>query len=151
MQTEIRHTWLLDQSPATVWEYLTNSELISQWLMANDFRPIQGHHFMFRSGPAPNMDFDGNIYCEVLEIQPLKKLSYSWKFGPEPGKIILDSIVTWTLVAKGKGTELSIVHSGLREPEHAIAIQAMRDGWDKNVRTRMVQLMTNPKIHETNS
>jgi uncharacterized protein YndB with AHSA1/START domain len=151
MQTEIRHTWFLDQSPATVWEHLTNSELLSQWLMANDFRPVPGHHFSFRAGPVPKMDFDGNIYCQVLEIQPLKKLSYSWKFGPEPGRIVLDSIVTWTLTAKGQGTELSLVHSGLREPEHAIAIQGMREGWDKNVGTRMVQLMINPKIHETNS
>jgi uncharacterized protein YndB with AHSA1/START domain len=151
MQTEIRHTWFLDHSPATVWEHLTNSELLSQWLMANDFRPVAGHHFMFRAGPVPKMDFDGNIYCQVLEIQPLKKLSYSWKFGPEPGKIVLDSLVTWTLTARGQGTELSLVHSGLQEPEHAIAIQGMREGWDKNVGTRMVQLMINPKIHETNS
>jgi uncharacterized protein YndB with AHSA1/START domain len=147
MQTEIRHSWFLDHSPATVWEHLTNSDLLSQWLMKNDFRPIPGHHFMFRTGPVPNMDFDGNIYCQVLEIQPLKKLSYSWKFGPAVGKIVLDSIVSWTLMAKGQGTELSLVHSGLDEKEHTIAIQAMREGWDKNVRIRMVQLIINPKTH----
>jgi uncharacterized protein YndB with AHSA1/START domain len=148
MQTEIRHSWFLDHSPATVWEHLTNSDLLSQWLMKNDFRPIPGHHFMFRTDPVPNMDFDGNIYCQVLEIQPSKKLSYSWKFGPGVGKIVLDSIVSWTLTAKGQGTELSLVHSGLDEKEHTIAIQTMREGWDKNVRIRMAQLIINPKTHE---
>jgi uncharacterized protein YndB with AHSA1/START domain len=147
MQTEIRHSWFLAHSPAIVWEHLTNSDLLSQWLMKNDFRPIPGHHFTFCTSPVSNMDFDGNIYCQVLEIQPLKKLSYSWKFGPEVGKIVLDSIVSWTLTAKGQGTELSLVHSGLNEKEHAIAIKTMREGWDKNVRIKMAQLIINPKTH----
>jgi uncharacterized protein YndB with AHSA1/START domain len=127
----------MQQPPAIVWEYLTNSELISQWLMKNDFKPVVGHRFTFHAGPVPAMQFDGRVHCEVLEIDPEKKLVYSWKFGPEPGKIILDTIVTWTLVARDRGTVLSLVHTGFRDPDHEYAFQVMSKGWDDNVQKIM--------------
>lgn len=72
MQKEIKHTWYFNQSPQEVWEYLTNSELLEQWLMPNDFQPIVGHKFRFTN---PNGTF---VHCEVLEIKPFTNLSYSW-------------------------------------------------------------------------
>ena len=47
MQKEIRHQWFFPHPPEAIWEYLTDSELLSQWLMPNDFKPILGHRFMF--------------------------------------------------------------------------------------------------------
>jgi len=149
MQKEIQHTWFLTQPPATVWEYLTRADLISQWLMENDFQPIVGHHFMFRTNPVPHMDFDGNVYCQVLEVQPPKKLSYSWKYGPEPGKINLETIVTWTLVQKNRGTELRLVHTGFKEPENDIGFEIMYKGWDENIKNRMENFMNRHLNHET--
>ncbi len=139
----------MPQPPSTVWEYLTNSDLIAQWLMPNDFQPIIGHHFMFRTRPVREMDFDGNVYCQVLEILPLKKLVYSWKFGPEPGKINLDSLVTWTLASKDRGTELNLVHSGLRDPEDAFAFRTMYEGWDENIKIKMQDLIIKHQAKET--
>lgn len=83
MTKSIHHKLFFSHPPEVVWGYLTKSELISEWLMENDFKPVVGHQFQFRSKPAPAIDFDGNVYCTVLEIIPFKKLTYSWKCDRE--------------------------------------------------------------------
>ena len=79
MKKMIKYNWFFEQSPEIVWKYLTTSDLIAQWLMNNDFELVPGREFMFKSNPQPSMDFDGNVYCRILDIDPLKKLVYSWK------------------------------------------------------------------------
>jgi uncharacterized protein YndB with AHSA1/START domain len=133
MNKEIRHVWFFPHPAETIWEYLTDSELLSQWLMKNDFKPIVGHQFSFKSSPYPAIEYDGNVYCEVLEISAQKKISYSWKFGPAPGKTIIDSLVVWTLTTKNGGTELSLVHSGFTDLRQAPAYEAMNTGWQTNI------------------
>jgi uncharacterized protein YndB with AHSA1/START domain len=81
MQKEIKHQFLFPQQPEVVWDYLTDSALLAQWLMPNDFKPIVGHKFQFGAKPKIPLGFDGRIYCEVLEIIPSRKLVYSWKGG----------------------------------------------------------------------
>ena len=49
MQREIKQTWQFTQSPQEVWEYLTQPELLEQWLGETDFQPIVGHKFRFFS------------------------------------------------------------------------------------------------------
>ena len=66
----------LPHPPAKVWRALTQGALIKEWLMDNDFQPIVGHKFNFRATPVPN--WNGVIDCEVLVVEPDKKLSYSW-------------------------------------------------------------------------
>jgi len=135
MAQSIQHSLFISHSPEIVWEYLTTSELMAQWLMPNDFRPIVGYDFEFRTKPLPNFGFDGIVYCKVLEIVPYKKLTYSWKGGPGDGQITLDSIVEWTLVAKDNGTELSLDHSGFKEVEgYSSFYPIMDDGWFKIIR-----------------
>ncbi len=70
---------------------------------------------MFKANPHPDLDFDGNVYCEILEIDHAKKLVYSWKSGDGNGQMNVDSIVTWILIPKNKGTELILEHSGFDE------------------------------------
>src|SRR5687767_11726104 len=118
MTRSITHQFFFPHPPAAVWEYLTKSELMELWLMKNDFQPVVGHDFQFITKPIPSLNIDGIMYCKVLEIVPLKKLSYSWKCGPGDGKITLDTIVVWTLQPKDNGTELFLVHSGFTEKEN---------------------------------
>lgn len=134
MEREIRHTWFLPGSPETVWDYLTVPELLAQWLMPSDFQPVVGHRFIFNTKPKIKLGFDGMIYCEVLEVNPLKKLVYSWKGGAGNGKISLDSIVTWTLTPKDNGTELQLVHSGFKGMRNYIPYLIMGKGWNKIVK-----------------
>ena len=131
MTRTIKHSFFYSHSPETVWEYLTKTELIAQWLMPNDFLPVVGYEFRFTIKPIPEFEFDGIIYCKVLEIVPLKKLVYTWKGGPGDGTINLDSVVTWILVAKENGTELLLEHTGLME--NISIYNAMNKGWQENI------------------
>ena|SRR5690242_7243515 len=135
MSKSIHHTLFFPNPPEMIWEYLTKSELMELWLMKNDFQPVVGHNFQFKTNPLPNLNFDGIVYCKVLEIIPNKKLVYSWKGGPRPGEISMDLIVEWTLTEKNNGTELDLVHSGFKEGFEDVPIfSAMESGWLKNMK-----------------
>jgi len=129
----IRHQYFFPHPPEVVWEYLTTAELMGLWLMKNDFQPIVGHDFQFRTKPIPALNYDGIFYCKVLEIVPFKKLSYSWKAGPGDGQTTLDTMVVWKLEPKDKGTELFLEHSGFTEVENLAIYAGMTDGWIKNI------------------
>ena len=142
MNKVIKHQFFFPHPKETVWEYLTNSELLAQWLMKNDFVPVVGHNFQFRTNAIPALDFDGICHCQVLEIVPFEKLSYSWKGGPGNGDFVLDTIVVWKLVSIEGGTNLSLEHSGFGKAEHANFFPGMTDGWLKNVQKIMNRLNT---------
>lgn len=129
MTRSIKHQFFFPHPPEMVWEYLTRPELMELWLMKNNFQPILGNDFQFRTNPIPSLDFDGIFYCKVLEIVPFRKLSYSWKSGPGEGKITLDSVVVWNLQQAGKGTELYLEHSGFEKEENLDFYRGLTDGW----------------------
>jgi uncharacterized protein YndB with AHSA1/START domain len=79
----------------------------------------------------------------------VKKLVYSWKSGGGDVKINLDSIVTWILIPKKRGTELILEHSGLEEVKNEMLFQAMNKGWDQNVRVKMGNLFNSKQLNET--
>ena len=149
MQKTIKQEWLLDHSPDAVWEYLTRSDLIAQWLMPNDFKPIVGHKFQFRTQPRIKVGFDGIVYCEVLEVSPFERLSYSWKGGPSPGRITLDSVVTWTLTPTATGTRLLLEHDGFKGIKNFLAFVFMNAGWAKKIRKRFTQMLDQQSHHDT--
>jgi len=76
-QKEIKQTWHFKQSPQEVWEYLTKPGLIEQWLMKTNFKPIAGQKFQFKFAPKPDSKYEAAVNCEVLELKPFTKLSYS--------------------------------------------------------------------------
>jgi uncharacterized protein YndB with AHSA1/START domain len=133
MSRAINQQYFFSHPPEVVWDYLTKSELLEQWLMKNDFQPIVGHEFQFRTNPLPDLNFDGIFHCTVLEIIPFKKLSYSWNGGPGDGTITCDSIVVWTLQPKDNGTDLFLVHSGFSNPESIALYTGMLNGWLKKM------------------
>jgi uncharacterized protein YndB with AHSA1/START domain len=133
MTRTIKHQFSFPHPPAMVWDYLTKPELMVLWLMKNDFQPVVGHDFQFRTNPIPSLNFDGIFYCKVLEIDPPKKLSYSWKSGPGDGEITLDSVVVWQLQQTDKGTELLLEHSGFHREENLNFYHGLTDGWLKNL------------------
>ena len=120
---------VLPYPPARVWRALTTAELIGKWLMPNDFEPVVGKRFTFKTRPIG--DWDGVVQCEVLEVVPLRRLVYSWKGGADDSR--LDSVVTWTLQPEGKGTRLRMVHAGFRSPQNDFAYGAMSSGWQRIV------------------
>jgi uncharacterized protein YndB with AHSA1/START domain len=136
----IQHQLFYPHPPEVVWEYLTNPELVSQWLMPGDIRPVPGHEFQFTVKPMPEMDFDGNIYCKVLEVILFKKLSYSWKLGPGNG-VFTDSTVNWTLTAQDNGTQVLLVHRDFKGHENLLIFASMEKGWLKNM-NKILQILS---------
>jgi uncharacterized protein YndB with AHSA1/START domain len=108
--------------PEKVWRALTQGPLIEDWLMKNDFQPVVGHQFSFRSTPVPG--WDGVIDSEVMVIEPNSKLSYSWS---TMGTM---SVVTWTLTPTKAGTHIRMEQTGFRSEQDA-AYKGATYGWTK--------------------
>jgi uncharacterized protein YndB with AHSA1/START domain len=108
--------------PEKLWRALTENPLIAQWLMNNDFEPVVGRRFQFRSEPMPN--WNGVIDCEVLIVDNLKRLSYSWS------SMGGDSVVLWTLTPAEGGTHVRMEQSGFG-PDQQAAYQGATYGWQK--------------------
>ena len=139
VKTETRSVALeydLPHPPAKVWRALTEPGLLAQWLMANDMQPAVGHSFTFRQEPTPW--WDGIVQCEVLEIEPHKRLRYSWRSGPESSP--LDTVVTWTLTPTPSGTRLALEHSGFVAAD-AFAFDGAREGWQRMVGEGLTEVL----------
>ena len=99
--------------------------------MENNFKPILGHEFQFKTKAKAKLGFDGQIFCKVLEIENCRRLVYSWRGGPGNDSVTLDSIVTWTLEPKGEGTRLTLEHSGFKGLRNYLPYIIMNMGWQK--------------------
>jgi len=91
-----------------VWNALTHSETLAQWVMENNFRPIVGYKCQFQ-----NKEIGLVVNSEVLVVDKPHKLSYTWVGGP------IDTIVTWTLKEEGETTHLHLEHTGFAEENQA--------------------------------
>jgi uncharacterized protein YndB with AHSA1/START domain len=101
--------------PEKIWRALTQSPLIEQWLMANDFRPVVGYRFTFRTTPMAH--WNGVVHCEVLAVEPHQRLSYSWNTSGEGAG--LKTVVTGTLTPTDGGTQVRMEQSGFRAEDEA--------------------------------
>jgi uncharacterized protein YndB with AHSA1/START domain len=72
MSREIMFEVTYPHPPERVWQALTDSAALTEWLMPNDFLPVVGHQFTFRAPPQPW--FDGLVRCEVLTVDPPHQL-----------------------------------------------------------------------------
>ena len=107
----------LPHPPEKIWRALTQSPLIEEWLMKNDFQPVVGHRFNLRANW-------GAVDGQVIAVEPNKTLSYTWAaFG-------LESVVTWTLTPTSTGTHLRVEQSGFG-PDQQQAYQGAKAGWPR--------------------
>ena len=72
MTDSIELDQLVTRPPAAVWRALTEPELLAAWWVPNDIAPVVGHRFHLDMGQW------GKQPCEVLEVEPLGRLS--WEF-----------------------------------------------------------------------
>ena len=112
----------MPHSPEKIWRALTQSPLIEEWLMKNDFQPVVGHRFSFRATPVPN--WNGVIDCEVLAVEPNSRLTYSW------GTMGMVSVVAWTLTPTDGGTQVRMEQSGFGQDQDA-NYKGATYGWRK--------------------
>ena len=114
-----------------VWRAITDSELLREWLMDNDFTAVVGARCQFRMKPQPG--FSGVIQCEVLEVEAPRRLVYVWDGGGMWGKTTL----TWTLSRVGEQTRLALEHRGFAGFRPFLLSLMMQSGW-KSKLTKMV-------------
>jgi uncharacterized protein YndB with AHSA1/START domain len=79
------------------------------------------------------------VHCEVLAVDPPRRLSYSWRGGSEQISR-LDTIVTWTLTPTATGTRLGLEHAGF-VPANAFAFEALGKGWRGKVQESLRDLL----------
>jgi uncharacterized protein YndB with AHSA1/START domain len=121
---------VMPHPPEKIWRALTQSPLIEEWLMKNDFRPVVGHKFNFRADPMPG--WNGVTDCEVLVVEPNERLSYSWNASGEEAVNGLKTVVTWTLTPVDGGTLLRMEQSSFRAQDERF-FKGAGFGWQKMV------------------
>ena len=104
MKERVKLSVFYPYPPEKVWQALTDSRILSAWMMKNDFEPRLGHRFKFESESLPGIKTI--IHCEVVELEKPKRLVYTWqdKATSEP------SLVIWTLTPVEDGTQLQLKH-----------------------------------------
>ena len=120
---------IMPHSPERIWRALTQSALIGEWLMQNDFQPVVGHRFNFRSPPAPH--WNGVLDCEVLVVEPNRRIAYTWNASGEEAKTGIKTTVTWTLAPTSGGTVVRMEQAGFREGTEDRFYQGANYGWQK--------------------
>jgi uncharacterized protein YndB with AHSA1/START domain len=91
-----------------VWTAITDKDEMKQWYFdLAEFRPEVGFEFEFTAGHEDGIQY--RHLCEITEVIPGKKLTYSWRYDGYAG----NSFVTFELFEKGSQTLLRLTHTGL--------------------------------------
>ena len=122
---EIRKT--LSADPQSVFDALTQPELMNQWFYAMDDGSAKvemdlvpgGNYSVAMINPAG--ENVATPYGEILEVDPPNKLSMTWKTDG----FVDHSILTFSLKPTNEGTEITIRHE---LPE--ATIEAHTGGWN---------------------
>ncbi|HEX8364911.1 MAG TPA: SRPBCC domain-containing protein [Allosphingosinicella sp.] len=129
MARTLRFEALYPYSREQVWIALTDPEAIADWLMPNDFSPVVGHRFTFRTKPGPG--FDGIVHCEVLEVEPPRLLAYSWKGGG------IETVVRYRLEEEATNTRLFMEHANFAGIRGFFISRILGSGWKRIVADRI--------------
>ena len=99
---------VFDHPIEKVWKAITNKEQLKQWYFdLDDFKAEVGFRFTFLGQGHKGAQY---IHlCTVTEVDPPKKLQYSWQYEGYPGY----SLVTFELSEMGNQTRLTLTHHGL--------------------------------------
>ena len=91
-----------------VWKALSDNNEMKKWyFQLPEFKPEVGFQFQFN---GTSKDGKPKLHlCQVTEVVPGKKLTYSWAYAGVTGI----SFVTWELFAEGEKTRLKLTHAGL--------------------------------------
>ena len=109
-----------------VWKALTDNSQMKEWYFDIDsFRPEAGFKFHFTAGD------DKKKYlhvCQITEVIPGKKISYTWRYNDFEG----NSLLSFELFDEGNYTRLKLIHSGLETFPNlpVFSPESFRKGWD---------------------
>jgi uncharacterized protein YndB with AHSA1/START domain len=122
----------LRHRPEKVWRALTDPVLLTEWLLPVVGLKLEpGAAFTFKTQAYPG--WDGTVNCRLLEIEPHRKISYTWSVP------FLETVVTFTLTPTASGTRLSLVQSGFKSDQKQ-EFGGARYGW-KMMGGKLVDLL----------
>ncbi len=129
--------WDLPHAPKKVWRALTEPALLAKWLMSTDMQLALGTSFTFQAPSSPQ--WDGKVNCTMQEIEPQKRLRYSWAGGGLEG-----TVVTWTLTATSTGgTLLRLEHAGFKAGQkEARFFEGAKQGWQFMGGKRLIDVLS---------
>jgi uncharacterized protein YndB with AHSA1/START domain len=130
----IRLERLLDAPVETVWRYLTEAELRSQWFMGGTDATPGGRfdlvvdHDQLSDDDVPYPEsyecFKGRVWHEkVLRFEPPRLLETTFADGT-------NGVVTYELFPEGAKTRLVLTHSGIVSP---VGAQDFGSGWNSHL------------------
>ena len=117
-----------------LWRAITDKDEMKQWYFdLKEFKAEPGFRFSFTGGE------DDRQYlhlCEVIDVIPDKKISYTWKYDGYPGV----SKVIFELFPEGANTRLKLTHEGLEtfpasNPD--LAKENFAKGWNEIIGTSL--------------
>ncbi|MBK6449648.1 MAG: SRPBCC domain-containing protein [Saprospiraceae bacterium] len=128
-------------TPSKLWNALTDNKEMKHWYFnLEDFRAEVGFQFQFSGGPSPDKQY--LHLCEVTEVIPEQKLTYSWKYKGYAGI----SFVSFELFPDGENTKLKLTHEGLESfpNENAdFARHNFEEGWDSIINESLQKYLEN--------
>jgi uncharacterized protein YndB with AHSA1/START domain len=125
VKLELTFEELFSSPIEVVWHAVTDPRMLGRWLMHNDFEPRPGHKFTLRDPPTAT--WRGWFECEVLELDPPRRMTWAWH-GGMPGEVT--TRVIFELHPEGAATRLVLRHVGDATPKQA---EATRDGWTRKL------------------
>ncbi|HAT65163.1 MAG TPA: ATPase, partial [Flavobacteriaceae bacterium] len=98
----------LNATAKEVWEAITAIDKMCQWYFENipDFKPELGFETSFL------IENEGRKFThqwKITEVDPLKKITYEWRFKEYPTIL---SVVTFLISEKGNKTLLKVSNDG---------------------------------------
>lgn len=121
--TEIRKSIHIAASRETVWDYLTQADLLGRWFhpAEADLRDDTDYTLLSQN--------DGDRMCwgKVVEMRRPEYMRWDFTVGPMQGAM---STVEWTLEEAPDGTRLTLEHSGLPQSKDGFGlVLALDKGW----------------------
>ncbi|HLG03876.1 MAG TPA: SRPBCC domain-containing protein [Bacteroidia bacterium] len=121
--------------PDKIWNAITDKEKMKQWYFdIPSFKLESGAEFSF-----PGQGHKGEQYlhlCKITEINPLKKLSYTWRYKDHSG----NSVVTFELLPEENQTRVRLTHAGLEtfpKENPDFARSSFEEGWTQLIGTSL--------------
>lgn len=123
-----------------VWNAITDKNEMKQWYFdLKEFKAEVGFEFRFYAGDDKKQWLH---ICEITEVFPGKKLSYSWRYDGYAGI----SYVTFELFEEGEKTRLKLTHSGLESfpiDEPGLKKQNFVEGWTQIIGKNLKSFVEN--------
>ncbi len=150
----IRIETRVDHPPPVVWRALTKGPTLGRWLMPTDLDEARlGEAFTFRM--KPQAGWDGVTHCEVLELDPQRRIALAYRSRATGEKTLacagveseevkrlgrsifseLDTVLAFTIEPAPDGkTRLVLEHSGFRGLKLVAVSAVLEMGWRRVLR-----------------